>query len=58
MRTPADLRRALAAPTNLIEARDVVRSFGDTPALRGANLAVAAGEIIAIMGPSLSLIHI
>jgi len=36
----------------LIEARDVVRSFGETPALRGANLAVAAGEIIAIMGPS------
>ena len=52
MRTPADLSRAVAAPTNLIEARDVVRSFGETPALRGANLAVAAGEIIAIMGPS------
>ena len=52
MRTPADLSRALAVPTNLIEARDVVRSFGETPALRGANLAVAAGEIIAIMGPS------
>jgi putative ABC transport system ATP-binding protein len=42
----------VAVPTNLIEARDVVRSFGETPALRGANLAVAAGEIIAIMGPS------
>ena len=52
MRTPADLSRAVAVPTNLIEARDVVRSFGETPALRGANLAVAAGEIIAIMGPS------
>jgi putative ABC transport system ATP-binding protein len=36
----------------LVEARDVVRSFGQTPALRGANLAVAAGEILAIMGPS------
>ena len=51
MRTP-DLGRTVALPTNLIEARDVVRSFGETPALRGANLAVAAGEIVAIMGPS------
>ena len=36
----------------MIEACDVVRSFGETPALRGANLAVASGEIVAIMGPS------
>jgi putative ABC transport system ATP-binding protein len=36
----------------LIEARDVVLSFGETPALRGATVAVAAGEILAIMGPS------
>jgi putative ABC transport system ATP-binding protein len=36
----------------LIEARDVVKSFGQTPALRGASLAVAPGEILAIMGPS------
>ncbi|MDH6119560.1 ABC transporter ATP-binding protein [Kitasatospora sp. GAS204B] len=36
----------------IIEARDVALSFGETPALRGANLAVAAGEIVAIMGPS------
>jgi putative ABC transport system ATP-binding protein len=42
----------VALPTNLIEACDVVRSFGETPALRGANLAVARGEILAIMGPS------
>jgi len=51
MRAP-DLGKTVALPTNLIEARDVVRSFGETPALRGANLAVAAGEIVAIMGPS------
>jgi putative ABC transport system ATP-binding protein len=51
MRTP-DLGKTVALPTNLIEARDVVRSFGENPALRGANLAVAAGEIVAIMGPS------
>jgi putative ABC transport system ATP-binding protein len=36
----------------MIEARDVVRSFGPTPALRGATVAVAPGEIVAIMGPS------
>ena len=27
-------------------------SFGQTPALRGATLAVGAGEILAVMGPS------
>jgi putative ABC transport system ATP-binding protein len=52
MRATADLSKAVAVPANLIEARDVVRSFGETPALRGANLCVASGEIVAIMGPS------
>ena len=36
----------------LIEARDVIKSFGQTPALRGASLTVSPGEILAIMGPS------
>jgi putative ABC transport system ATP-binding protein len=36
----------------IIEARDVVLSFGETPALRGAELAVAEGDLLAIMGPS------
>jgi putative ABC transport system ATP-binding protein len=40
------------APGDIVEARDVVLSFGPTPALQGASLAVAAGEILAIMGPS------
>ena len=38
--------------TALIEARDVTKSFGPTPALRGASLAVPPGEILAVMGPS------
>src|SRR5579864_7883839 len=37
---------------HLVEARDVVKSFGQTPALRGASVAVSPGEILAIMGPS------
>jgi putative ABC transport system ATP-binding protein len=36
----------------LVEARGVVKSFGQTRALRGASVAVAQGEIFAIMGPS------
>ena len=38
--------------TALIEAHDVHLSFGPTPALRGATLAVERGEIVAVMGPS------
>jgi putative ABC transport system ATP-binding protein len=46
--TPA----ARGAQDSLIEARDIVLSFGQTPALRGASLSAVAGEILAIMGPS------
>jgi putative ABC transport system ATP-binding protein len=38
--------------TTVIEARNVMFSFGKTPALRGATIAVDQGEILAIMGPS------
>ena len=36
----------------IIEARDLVLSFGETPALRGADLSVQRGEVLAVMGPS------
>jgi putative ABC transport system ATP-binding protein len=36
----------------LLEAVDVHRSFGATPALRGIDLAIHEREILAIMGPS------
>jgi putative ABC transport system ATP-binding protein len=38
--------------TAILEARGVRKSFGSTPALRGASVAAANGEILAIMGPS------
>ena len=36
----------------IVEARDLVISFGETPALRGASVAVKRGEVLAVMGPS------
>jgi len=38
--------------TTAVEARDVLLSFGQTPALRGASVTVTTGEILAVMGPS------
>jgi len=36
----------------LVEARTVALSFGPTPALRGVDVAIAPGELLAVMGPS------
>jgi putative ABC transport system ATP-binding protein len=41
-----------ALPGRIIEARNLVKSFGQTPALRGATVGVDLGEILAVMGPS------
>jgi putative ABC transport system ATP-binding protein len=41
-----------AARGTVLAVKDVYRSFGKTPALQGADLAVRAGEILAVMGPS------
>jgi putative ABC transport system ATP-binding protein len=48
--TPA--RNDVRSGDYLIEARNVEYSFGETPALRGANLTIREGEILAVMGPS------
>ncbi|MEV6849215.1 ABC transporter ATP-binding protein [Actinoplanes sp. NPDC051411] len=36
----------------LLTAHAVTKSFGATAALRGADIAVSAGEVVAVMGPS------
>ena len=36
----------------VVEGRSLVKSFGRTPALNGASVAVAASEMLAVMGPS------
>ena len=38
--------------TALLQASGIVKSFGTTPALRGASICVDQGEIVAVMGPS------
>src|SRR6266566_2579015 len=58
-RGPAGPARASGAPVTadpgtakIVEARNLEKSFGETPALRGASLGVRQGETVAVMGPS------
>ena len=54
MPVTADRPAVMAAPgtAKIIEARDLVKSFGEAPALRGASLRVRQGEIVAVMALS------
>ena len=36
----------------VLDARDLVKSFGHSPALRGVSFAARAGEVVAVTGPS------
>jgi putative ABC transport system ATP-binding protein len=36
----------------ILLANDLVLSFGQTPALRGASVSISRGEVLAVMGPS------
>jgi putative ABC transport system ATP-binding protein len=38
--------------TPVLTAHEVTKSFGATPALRGATIEIAPGEIVAVLGPS------
>jgi putative ABC transport system ATP-binding protein len=50
--SPSAGSAALVAGGLLLEATDLVKSFGPTPALAGASLGLRAGEVVAVMGPS------
>ncbi|MFD7872767.1 ATP-binding cassette domain-containing protein [Streptomyces sp. NPDC059766] len=39
-------------PVPLLQARDLVKTYGRNPALRGASVDLGAGEILAVTGPS------
>ncbi len=47
-----NMANTVNAVNGLIVARAVVKSFGQTPALRGATVEAKQGEILAVMGPS------
>jgi putative ABC transport system ATP-binding protein len=48
----AETSHAASPPTPILVATDLHKRFGQTDALRGIDVAIGAGEIVAIMGPS------
>ena len=52
VRAPAGLRRREGRGAGMIEVDDLVKRYGPIEVLRGVNLAVARGEVAAIIGPS------
>lgn len=52
MTEPSDRATAMGAGTPLLLGRGLHKSFGLTHALRGADLAVEAGDVLAVTGPS------
>ena len=50
--SPANGSSAIVTGGTILEARDLVLSFGETPALRGASVSAKKGEVLAVMGPS------
>jgi ABC-2 type transport system ATP-binding protein len=48
----AEPGRTAADPGPVLEARDLVKRYGDRVALRGVSLSAAAGELVAVIGPN------
>ena len=44
--------RGMETPPNLVEIRDLAFSYGRRPVLRGVNLDIARGQVVAILGTS------
>ncbi len=52
MRSAGSSSDVMLRQGTVLEAREIALSFGETPALRGASVAVKRGEVLAVMGPS------